>query len=530
MNLPELSVTRAVWFFLLALTAIRLAIIGTTDLAGDEAHYWMWSERLAPAYFSKGPGVAYAIWSSTALFGDNVFGVRFWSPVLGLGTSLILYYLARRLFTPQVGLWLVLGLNVTPIFNLGTFVMTIDPLSIFFWVAALYTFWRALERHPKFSLHWPFTGLLIGLGFLCKYTNALQIVSVVVVLALIPRFRGEFRRPRFFLLLGTFLLCTIPPLLWMEDHAWATLGHLRVSGRLNEAPGFKPLEFLSFFGAHFGTYSPLIFLGIVWAVVASWRRAHRQFKGIFLLWFGLPVFVFYALLSINKAAHANWDALAFPSLGLLAAAFWEERMRVSRAIRVTALIALIMAVPMSLATLNTDLLRIVGFEFPKTDPADRVRGWTTATRALEATRAEMETRLGERLFLIADGRERASEFSFYLREKRREGPGHPEVYIVESQDIQNQFSFWPRYDAFVEAPAPVAPQEGDVYTEEDGINPFAGRSALYVQLGPHLRAPRNIEQAFQTIAPERTFEVWRGGRRLRTFTIFLCRNYRTLPL
>jgi hypothetical protein len=49
-----MNTTRAVWFFVLALTAIRLSMLATTDLEFDEAHYWMWSERLAPAY-SAGP-------------------------------------------------------------------------------------------------------------------------------------------------------------------------------------------------------------------------------------------------------------------------------------------------------------------------------------------------------------------------------------------------------------------------------------------------------------------------------------------
>ncbi len=128
-----MSTTRAVWVFLLVLTGIRMTLLGTTDLAFDEAHYWMWSERLGLAYFSKGPGVAYAIWSSVAIFGPTEFGVRFWSPLLAAGTSLLLYYFARRLFSETTGFWLVLALNVTPIFNIGSFVMTTDPLSIFFW-------------------------------------------------------------------------------------------------------------------------------------------------------------------------------------------------------------------------------------------------------------------------------------------------------------------------------------------------------------------------------------------------------------
>ena len=86
-----MSYTRAVWSFLFCLTAIRLTLLGTTDLSFDEAHYWMWSDRLAPAYFSKGPGVAFAIRASTALFGDSEFGVRFWSPILGAATCLLVY-------------------------------------------------------------------------------------------------------------------------------------------------------------------------------------------------------------------------------------------------------------------------------------------------------------------------------------------------------------------------------------------------------------------------------------------------------
>ena len=522
--------TRAVWLFLFLLTGIRLTLVGTADLSSDEAHYWMWSERLAPGYFSKGPGVAFTIWSSSVLLGATEFGVRFWSPVLAAATSLLLFYFARRIYNVTLAFWLVIGLNVVPIFNIGSFVMTIDPLSIFFWVAAMYSFWIALERHPEWSWHWPLTGLLIGLGFLCKYTNALQLLSVVLVLVLIPRFRSEFRGPGLYLLLGAFLLCTIPPIVWNHQHAWATVGHLRTSGSLDDAPGFHPGEFFVFFVVHFAIYSPLIFFGIVWAVLARWRRWHQQFKGVFLLWFGLPIFFIYSVLSFNEAANPNWDALAFPSLALLAAAYWQEKIAARPGLRIVAASALLLALVMSVFSLQTDLLRTVGFEFKKRDPADRMRGWKTGARAIEQVRAQVEQQLGEKVFVIADARDRASEFSFYFREKRREGPGHPEVYLIESQAVENQFSFWPRYDQFVAAPRPAAPTDGDVYTEEDGVNPFAGRSALYVQANKNPDAPRNIRQAFQSTELFATIEVRRSGRLLRTYRAYLCKNYRTLPL
>src|SRR6266478_3077763 len=134
-----MSSTRAVWIFIVALTAIRLSLLATTDLEFDEAHYWMWSQRLAPAYFSKGPAIAFAIRASTAVFGSNEFGVRFFSPLFAAGTSVLLFYFARRLFNATAHNPAV-ALNVTPIFNIGAFVMTIDALSVFFWLAAMFTF------------------------------------------------------------------------------------------------------------------------------------------------------------------------------------------------------------------------------------------------------------------------------------------------------------------------------------------------------------------------------------------------------
>src|SRR5437016_10586296 len=260
---PDLmSTTRSVWFFVIALTVIRLSMLATTDLEFDEAHYWMWSERLAPAYFSKGPGIAFAMRASTAVFGANEFGVRFFSPVLAAGTSLLLFYFARRLFSATAGLWAVIALNVTPIFNIGAFLMTIDALSIFFWLAAMFTFWLALERSPYFTWYWPLTGLLIGLGFLSKYTNGFELVSVLGVLALAPRLRREFARPGLYFLLAMFALCTVPPIVWNAQHAWITLTHLRSRGGVEQGFAVHPFEVLSFLGAHFLAYSPFLFLAI----------------------------------------------------------------------------------------------------------------------------------------------------------------------------------------------------------------------------------------------------------------------------
>lgn len=527
--------TRAVWFFIVALTLVRLSMLGSTDLEFDEAHYWMWSERLAPGYFSKGPGIAFAIRASTMLFGPTEFGVRFWSPILAAGTSLLLFYFGRRLFNENVGLWTVIAFNVTPIFNVGAFVMTTDALSIFFWIAAMFAFWLAAEKSPRFSFYWPLTGLLIGLGFLGRFTNAFEIVCVLLVLAFAPRLRQEFKRPGLYLLLGVFLVCTIPPIVWNAQHAWVTTTHLRTRGGLAEDVGFRPLEPLKFFGEHFIFYSPLLFGLLAWAVIGSLKRVNQQFKVLFLFWFGVPVFVFYFLLSLNHVATPNWDAVSFLSLGLLAVHYWDERVD-TRGVRIFATAAVVLAFVMSFFSLDSDMARSAGIvrllkkiHLFRSDPSDKWRGWKSLVAEVERIRNEQEARLGEKLFMIADERHRASELAFYLKDKRVEGPGHPPVYLVESQDLINQFSFWPRYDQFVDTPAKANQSQDETFTEQKGENLFVGRSALLIR-NVSKKPPHNIQAAFESTERVGRLQIQRFGEPVRSWEIFLCRHYRTLPL
>jgi len=162
------KIERAVWLFVLTVTGLRLALLGTTDLQFDEAHYWMWSQRLAPRLFQQRPRSSFChprqhddFWPRT----NSVcaFSARCLAPE---PAAFVLF--GTRLFNASAALGAVMGLNATPIFNLGAFLMTIDPLSLFFWVAAMFSFWCVVEKSPKFSWHWPLTGGSYRSRGLCK--------------------------------------------------------------------------------------------------------------------------------------------------------------------------------------------------------------------------------------------------------------------------------------------------------------------------------------------------------------------------
>ena len=445
-----MSSRRFLYIFLGALTVLRLIYCAQIELSPDEAYYFQWSEHLAPSYFSKGPGIALAMWLSTHVFGATEFGVRVFSPLLALGTSLLLAGLARRLYSESVAIWTVLLINCTPIFNAGSLVMTIDPLSIFFWAAALYTFWLALEKSPAFSAWWLLTGALIGGGFLAKYTNAMQLLSILLLLAATPKHRLELRRPGFAALLAVFALFTIPVLVWNAQHDWITLRHLGERGGLSDAPRFRPGEFFIYLGLHFGVYSPFIFGAMCVALPWSWKKARAHFKPRFLLAFTLPLFVLYFTLAIKRAGEPNWTAPAAISLAILTVACWHELAAERKWARTFAVAALAFGAVMSVLTVDAEMLRRLGIPLSyDLDPSARVRGWRTAAESIEALRKKFETEHGQPVFLIANKYGTAASLAFYFQDKRREAPGHPPVYCPMSAVPENQFYFWPRYDALV---------------------------------------------------------------------------------
>ncbi|MEI6560863.1 MAG: glycosyltransferase family 39 protein [Verrucomicrobiota bacterium] len=564
--------------FLLVLTGTRLFLAGHVELSPDEAYYYQWSQRLDWAYASEGPGVALAIRAGTALLGPTEMGVRLLAPFLALGTSLILFGLARRLYGESVAMWTVLLLNFTPIFNAGALLMTPDALSIFFWAAALWAFWLALERSPKFSGYWPLAGLCLGFGFLSKYTNAMELLSMGVVLLVTARYRREFVRPGFWVMLGVFALALIPPVLWNVQHDWITMDHLSSRG----GPHFKPQDLLLFLGLHFGVYSPLIFGGMLWAFWRGCRGDWADFRYKFLALFALPLLGVYCVLSLKQCGGVNGTAPAFVSLGIWTVAFWHGLAQRNVAARRFALAALGVGLAMSLVLVNTDAVRRLGVRWPyKYDPSGQLRGWQTTAIAVDDLRRKMERETGKPLFLIANRCQTVSILAFYLPEKRVEGPGHPPVYFPESQAIENQYSFWGRYDEMTEppeiarallpkvadavkrealeaalkeldAPGSAKPEGGqmaerrrgliramlaidptlpmDEYASEDwGISLFQGRDALFIsdQQG---RLPTAIKKGFERVEPVATWQEERRGTPLRLIWVFACHNYRSLPL
>jgi 4-amino-4-deoxy-L-arabinose transferase-like glycosyltransferase len=416
-----------------ATTVFRLFYCTWLPMLPDETYYFQWSRHLDASYFSKGPGVAYTIWAGTHLFGDNNLGVRFFAVMLSAGTAWQMFQLARRWYDESTALIAVLITNVIPIYALGAVVMTIDPLSAFFWIWAANLFSGAIQNDRW--LDWALAGFAVGCGFLAKYLNALELLAFLAFLSVMPVRRALLVKPGFWIMLAVAILCTTPVWWWNYQHGWVSAHQLGTRGKLDGPFNVQVSTFVEFLGLQALVISPWLFLGLlstaVIAFILAWRRKASEKKEgeILLLILFVPVFLMYAVLSWHLRCEPNWPAVSYLSLIIVMASQWRKIFVARGTGQAFIVFAFCFAWLQTLLMQDTVFLHLP----QKLDPMGRVVGWTEIANRVNQLRVEQQPEV-----VITDGYKEASIFSFYLPDKYF-------IYTTRHEAPSNQYDFWPSY-------------------------------------------------------------------------------------
>lgn len=426
----------------------RLIYIGShrIELSEDEAYQWLWSKHLALSYYSKPLMIAYTQFLGTWLWGDNAFGVRFFSPVItAIISALVLRFFAREL-NARAGFFLLLIATATPLASVGAVLMTVDPLSVLFWTAAMLAGWRAIQSKAT-TTDWLWVGLWMGLGFLSKYTALLQLVCWVVLFAVWKPARPQLRRPGPYLALLVNGLCALPVLIWNSQHSWITMTHLGENAAIHSAWHPTLRYFGEFLGAELGLLNPIFFVATFWAAIVLWKRHRHHPHMVYFFCMGAPLFLAYWLYSFHSRILPNWIAPSVLPLICLMVVFWDTQWRLGvRWVKPWLKAGLVLGLFMVVLGHDTNLVKtITGQYLPlKLDPLHRVRDWDQVALAVNQARQNLLTE-GKPVFIITDHYGMGGEISFYLPDARASVKTQPLVYCLTSPVPHNQFYFWPGY-------------------------------------------------------------------------------------
>lgn len=480
---------------------------GRIELSEDEAYQWHWSKHLALSYYSKPPMIAYVQFLGTSLFGDNVFGVRFFSPVIAAVLSVLMLRFVGREAGGRAAFCLLAAMTVTPLMAVGATLLTIDPLSVVFWTAAMLAGWRAMER-DSLAL-WAWTGVWMGLGFLSKYTELFQLACWAVFFAVWAPARRHLRKPGPWLALGINLLAVVPVYLWNREHGWATAVHLHDRAGLTSTWKFTFRFFNDFVTSELLLLNPVFLVASLWAGVAFWRRYRDRPLWVYLFSMGFPLFLGYWLYSFRARVQPNWIAPAMLPMFLLMVFYWEARWREGvRAVKGWLVTGLLVTLPVVVLIHESKLAaKVTGRPLPEpVDPITRVRGWSEMARLVGEERVRLERADGKPVFIIGAHYGITSLISFYLPESRAAVGSKPFVYFQSTEQPDNQFYFW------------------------EGYAQRKGQNAIYAMLlrinGPNQQAPERLRREFASVTDLGRREVYDQGRVIHAIQLFACRDLR----
>ncbi len=487
------------------LLLVRLAYLasGKIELSEDEAYQWLWSKHLALSYYSKPPLIACTQFLGTTIWGDNEFGVRFFSPVIAAALSFLLLRFFANEVSARVGVWLVLMATATPLLAVGATLMTIDPLSVLFWTAAMISGWRAVQLGS--TRHWLWTGLWMGLGFLSKYTALFQWLCWAVFFILWKPARALLKRPGPYLAVLVNALCALPVLVWNAQHGWITVTHLEERGGL-DTPWRPTLQFFrDFVLAETALLHPLFLVAAVWALIALWKRYRQNALLIYFFSMGVPLFVFYLLYTLRARVQPNWIAPSVLPLLCLMAAYWDSRWREgARAVKTWLALGLATGLPVVVVLHETNLVgKIFGRTLPpRLDPLARVRAYREMAQVVGQARTNLLVE-SKQVFIIANHYGIASLITFYLPEAKAGVPNHPLVYSRSSDKPENQFYFWPGYER------------------------RSGQNAIFVQETHTPQPPLElIQKEFATVTDLGIRDIKYRDRVFHQIQLFECRDLR----
>ena len=392
-------------FLLLFIILLKIPIILNTDLSPDECYYFLWSKNLDISYYDHPPLVAYLIYISTRIFGENEFGVRFSSILLSFLIGIFLIMIGKKLKDYETSFNIILLILPSIIFSVGFFVITPDTPIIFFSILSYYFLLKYKENKNFIYL----CALSFGLSLLSKYT------AILILPSFIYFFYKEkilFKKEGIlFFLISLFIFS--PVLIWNFKNDFISFKF-----QLSHGLPSKKLNLLN-------TLNYLRDSILVLSFPLSLLIFYYSFKGLFkeklnfLTISAFLPFIFFFLTSLRFRPEANWPCISYIFMIILSAIYLKRE----RIFWIFFTISFIINIFLHIHTIHP-IIKI------KKDPVLRIKG--KKEFALEIDKIRKEKNIKN---VAANTYQIASTLSFYL-------PDRPFVPSLNISSRENQFSLW----------------------------------------------------------------------------------------
>jgi dolichol-phosphate mannosyltransferase len=394
---------------------LRWLFADLIDLMPQESYYWLYAEHLDYGYLDHPPMVAWLIWASTRLIGQEELAVRLPALLCWCVTAVFIYRTTQQRSGKTAGLVAVMLVSILPVYAMMGMMTTPDSPLVACWAGCLYFLRRALLEQK--SKAWLGAGLCLGLGLLSKYTIALLLPSTALFLLIDPRARSWILRREPYIALVVAALIFSPVIIWNANHYWASF-NFQGSRRWTGESDFSLHTLL---GAVFVLLSPI---GVWWMIrilagrVHSWqgngqRSALEVSELLFARIFVLVPLAVFVLHSLRNNTHLNWTGpIWLAAIPLLSTSIVAQSERVRDWIHWTGLRSWRVATAI-LLVIYSGWFTYMGTESPKISISAGM-GMPVAWEEMAAQVDAIQEEIGEEAMIVGMDRYKiSSSMAFY---------------------------------------------------------------------------------------------------------------------
>lgn len=300
----------------------RAFILGTTELTDTEAYYLVWSRFGALSYYDHPPLVAWMARLTT--FGSTAaFAARLGPVLCSVAFGWLLYRLAARLFSDRAAFIAVAIVSLVPAYYFTGFLLNPEVILAPLWV--LFLLLLDDLQHKDEAWRPAVLGLVIGVGFLAKYTAILAVPVTLLVVIASPKTRRWLWRPSFYYGGLMALLVVLPVLWWNHTRHWPSLA-LHLVERVGKA---DPVTL----GAHVVRvavgqlllFHPLVLPGFIVVLALTLRRALKDSRYLLLAAASTLVLLVFLVIMVRVSdAEPHWTMVGYMPLAVAAGGILDE--------------------------------------------------------------------------------------------------------------------------------------------------------------------------------------------------------------
>jgi 4-amino-4-deoxy-L-arabinose transferase-like glycosyltransferase len=196
---------------------LALRLFESESLRWDEAEQALFTQQIALGYNDQPPVYSWLLSAVFQVVGPSLIGAYLLKAVVLAAIYVGQFALCRKLGCGNLTLPAVLSLLLTPYFAWSALIDGAHTLFVSSIVPfAFITVYRLLDRPT--SAGFVVLGVLLGLGFLAKYSFALLALALPIAIATIPTLRCRLRDMRILLTIAVAALIVLPHVAWMSDN------------------------------------------------------------------------------------------------------------------------------------------------------------------------------------------------------------------------------------------------------------------------------------------------------------------------